>query len=373
MTGILRPLRLSRPRQNVTFVVLLRRGLQALADPVARRRLRIIGLAALAPVVIACGVSSVMGRSNAVDVSESGPGRQLGASILAAPWTPNVPSVDGGKRAPDATARIDVVVEGLRGEVRTTLPAAFEDVGGDLDLWGRFVAVFAADLDVDNEARPGDRFRLLVEKRYTGIGAERRFLGYGDLVAAEYVAANKTYRAFSYTSVDGQVSGVFDEEGMSRRRVLLEEPLDVKAIDTSSAVVWARGEQGVSFPAPLGTPVWSTGDGIVVDARFTKREGNRVIVDHGGRLVTHYLHLARFADGIRVGARVKQRQVLGYVGSTGESAEPHLGYQVRRDDHPIDATHETKTASAAVLPDYQPSFSAMVAALLAQLRALDRA
>jgi murein DD-endopeptidase MepM/ murein hydrolase activator NlpD len=272
-------------------------------------------------------------------------------------------------------AVVEVVVEGLAGSVTSTLRAGIVDAGGDQDLVARFVDVFSWDVDVDGAARAGDEFRVLVEKRYATAGEARRFLGYGKVVAAEYVVGGQTHRAFSYTSADGRVSGVFDEAGASRRRALLKSPLDLTMVTSTNDRRFAVGERGpaVDYGAPLGTPTWSTGDGVVVDARFDKAGGNRVVVDHGGQLSTEYLHLSRFAEGIKPGVRIAQKQLLGFVGSTGASAGPHLRYGLRRGGSAVDVDSAGATSAAPLPAAYRSSFDTFVAPLVAQLRALARA
>jgi murein DD-endopeptidase MepM/ murein hydrolase activator NlpD len=275
-------------------------------------------------------------------------------------------------------APVDTVVEGLAGTVRSSLAESIVAAGGDAALVDRFVDVFAADVDFYRASRAGDEFRVLVEKRYAGDGDGRRFLGYGRVVAAEYSGVGRSLRSFAFTSPDGRVSGVFDEDGGSRQRQLLKAPIDLAAVTSRSDERFDAGRahrpaHGVDYGAPLGTPVWSTGDGVVVQARFGKDEGNMVVVDHGGGLTTTYLHLSRFADGIKPGVRVSQKQALGFVGSTGASAGPHLHYGVRRGAVGIDGSEVVTAAAAAVPRAYRASFDAFVAPLLAQLRALARA
>ena len=91
-----------------------------------------------------------------------------------------------------------------------------------------------------------------------------------------------------------------------------------------------RAHLGVDFAAPEGTPVWAPADGVVVARGRDDAGGNRIALRHGGGYETHYLHLSRFAAGLKVGDRVRQKEVIGYVGSTGLSTGPHLDYRVRR-------------------------------------------
>jgi murein DD-endopeptidase MepM/ murein hydrolase activator NlpD len=276
-------------------------------------------------------------------------------------------------------ANVQVVLEGIVGNVRGSLYNGVIDAGGDANLVNKFVDVFAWNIDFYRQTQPGDEFRALVEKRYADDGEERRFLGYGKVVAAEYVNAGTAFRGFAFETADKQFGGFFDENGESLERTFLRNPMEVTRITSSYGkrfhplLKTTRKHEGIDYGAPVGTPIWTVADGVVVDARYSKGAGNMVTIQHLNGYKTEYFHMSRFADGLAAGARVKQKQVIGYVGSTGLSTGPHLHFGMLRGGAHLDPMQQ-KFANAKPIPlTLRSEFDAFVAPLLAQLQALTRA
>ena len=276
-------------------------------------------------------------------------------------------------------ARVEIDIEGLAGSVRGSLYNGVLDAGGDALLVNKFVDVFAWNIDFYRQAQSGDSFRVLVEKRFANDGNERRFLGWGDVVAAEYVNAGNAFRGFAFETSDKKFAGFYDDKGESLERTFLRSPMEVTRITSSygsrfhPVLKAQKKHEGVDYGAPVGTPVWSVADGIVVDARFSKSAGNMVVVQHVNGLRTEYFHLSKFAEGVRAGSRVTQKQAIGYVGSTGMSTGPHLHFGLLRGNSHLDPGTQ-KSENARPMPSsYRPEFDAFVAPLMAQLAALTRA
>jgi len=315
------------------------------------------------------------------------------ADLEATPADADAKSVMGAVRGNRATttataprfdvlvedANVQVVLEGIVGNVRGSLYNGVIDAGGDANLVNKFVDVFAWNIDFYRQTQPGDEFRALVEKRYADDGDERRFLGYGKVVAAEYVNAGTAFRGFAFETADKQVGGFFDENGESLERTFLRNPMEVTRITSSygkrfhPVLKTTRKHEGIDYGAPVGTPIWTVADGVVVDARYSKGAGNMVTIQHVNGYKTEYFHMSRFAEGMTAGARVKQKQVIGYVGSTGLSTGPHLHFGMLRGGHHLDPMQQ-KFANAKPIPaTLRGEFDAFVAPLLAQLQALTRA
>ncbi|HEY1099050.1 MAG TPA: M23 family metallopeptidase, partial [Myxococcota bacterium] len=270
-------------------------------------------------------------------------------------------------------------VEGLAGTIRGNLYNGIHDAGGDANLVNRFVDVFAWNIDFYRQAQNGDTFRVLVEKRFSNDGNERKFLGWGKVVAAEYVNAGTAWRGFAFESKDKQFAGYYDDRGESLERTFLRSPMEVTRITSSygsrfhPVLKTQKKHEGVDYGAPVGTPIWTVADGIVVEARFSKSAGNMVVVQHVNGLRTEYFHLSKFAEGVRAGSRVTQKQVIGYVGSTGMSTGPHLHFGLLRGNSHIDPGSQ-KTETAKPMPaSYRDEYQTFVAPLMAQLAALTRA
>jgi murein DD-endopeptidase MepM/ murein hydrolase activator NlpD len=171
-------------------------------------------------------------------------------------------------------ANVQVVIEGIVGNVRGSLYNGVIDAGGDANLVNKFVDVFAWSIDFYRQTQPGDEFRALVEKRYADDGDERRFLGYGKVVAAEYVNVGTAFRGFAFETADKQFGGFFDENGESLERTFLRNPMEVTRITSSYGkrfhplLKTTRKHEGIDYGAPVGTPIWTVADGVVVDARY---------------------------------------------------------------------------------------------------------
>jgi len=308
------------------------------------------------------------------------------AAAEPATTAPAAPLKD--RRAPPRAPRFDIaiedavvgtVVEGLVGNVRGSLYNGMLDAGGDATLVNRFVDVFAWNIDFYRQSQPGDEFRLLVEKRFAGEGEERRFLGYGRVIAAEYVNAGHAMRGFTFETADKQFKGVFDDTGESLERTFLKSPLEITRITSNYGSRFhpilksQRKHEGIDYGAPLGTPVWTVADGVVAEARYNKGAGNMVVISHANGFKTEYFHLSRFADGMKPGLRVTQKQLIGFVGSTGMSTGPHLHFGMLRAGKHVDPGKQDFPAATPLPPQYRAEFDAFVQPLLAQLQALTRA
>ncbi len=195
--------------------------------------------------------------------------------------------------------------------------------------------VFQWQIDFSRQVRAGDTYRFVVEREVRPDGSMRS----GRILVAEYVNSGTPYRAVWFDpNGDGQGT-YYDEEGKSVRRAFLTKPIELARISSrfSNARLHpilntVRAHRGVDFAAPTGTPVMATGDGVVVSAGRQGDLGNLVEIRHPNGWLTRYGHLSRFGPGIRAGARVRQGQIVGYVGMTGLATGPHLHYEMRRRD-----------------------------------------
>jgi len=184
----------------------------------------------------------------------------------------------------------------------------------------------------------GDRFRVLYEEQFVdGVS-----VGIGPIQAVEFEHMNKTFTAFRFYQDDR--FEYFDADGQSLRKAFLKAPLNYSRISSHFShgrmhpiLKIRRPHHGVDYAAPVGTPVVSIGDGLVQDRGYQAGgAGNFVRIKHNAVYTTVYMHLRNFGQGITPGARVKQGQVIGYVGSTGLSTGPHLDFRVYKNGSPID-------------------------------------
>ncbi|HEX9899391.1 MAG TPA: M23 family metallopeptidase [Candidatus Methylomirabilis sp.] len=261
--------------------------------------------------------------------------------------------------------RVVLVAGTLEGNLFDSIDALGEQAQLVLD----FAEIFAWDFDFASDSQPGDRFRMLVEKVYTGD----QFVKYGRILVAEYQSEGTTHTGIHFRDKDA--GGYYTPAGESLRRSFLKSPLEFTRISSRYSfrrrhpiLGGVRPHLAVDYAAPHGTPVWAVADGSVEFAGRKGGNGNTVILRHRAHFKTMYNHLSGFGKGIRAGAAVKQRQVIGYVGSTGLSTGPHLDYRVIKDGRFVNPLKETFLPGKPISPASRPTFIQARDSLLAQLR-----
>ena len=221
---------------------------------------------------------------------------------------------------------VDAVISA---DIDTSLYDAVRGAGEGPQLVQQLVDVFQWDIDFF-ALQKGDSFSVVVNKKYAGGD----LTGYGPIAAARFTHDGQTFEAFRQETPDGR-AGYYARNASPLRKQFLRAPLQFTRITSGFSRSrfhpilhsW-RPHHGVDYGAPIGTPVMTTADGVVISAGYHGGEGNCVRVRHNSRLETYYLHLSRFAKGMRPGKRVMQGEVIGYVGMTGLATGPHLDYRV---------------------------------------------
>ncbi len=219
----------------------------------------------------------------------------------------------------------------LGGSLESSVAAA----GADPDLAYAMADVLQWDLDFNRDLQLGDRFAVLFEEVYL----EGRYFGIERILALTYGQSQRELEAFRF----GNASSFYDREGRPTEKMFLRAPLPYSRVTSSFSrrrfhpiLKIFRPHHGVDYGAPVGTPVRVTASGTVLQASWDGGGGKTVKVRHPNGYVTCYLHLSRFADGVRAGARVRQGDRIGYVGATGLASGPHLDYRVQRNGAWID-------------------------------------
>jgi len=189
--------------------------------------------------------------------------------------------------------------------------------------------IFGGVIDFILDPRIGDQFSILYNEQFL----EGQFIGNGQILATRFINQGRVFTAVRYINEEGEV-GYFNPEGESMRKAFLRNPLDVFRISSNynprrrhPILNTIRAHRGTDYAAPRGTPIRATGDGRVTRASLYGSFGNLVIIQHSGGFETKYAHLSRFANGINPGDRVRQGEVIGYVGATGGATGPHLHYE----------------------------------------------
>ena len=219
----------------------------------------------------------------------------------------------------------------ISGQVNNSLFNSIAAVSDDTTLAGKFADIFAWKIDFHNEPRKGDKFRLVVEKYFS----EDKFIKHGRILAAEYNGYCGLHQAIFFKNEIGE-SDYYDLNGVSVRRAFLRAPVRFTRISSGYSyhrrhpiLGYVRPHLGIDYAAPTGTPIWAVADGTVITAKYMGQNGNQVIIKHMNGYKTYYNHLSRFGKGIKKGVKVRQKRVVGYVGTTGLSTGPHLDYRVK--------------------------------------------
>ncbi|MCF8109237.1 MAG: peptidoglycan DD-metalloendopeptidase family protein [Desulfohalobiaceae bacterium] len=221
----------------------------------------------------------------------------------------------------------------VEGTISSSLFAAVKEAGEKDQLALALADIFAWDIDFIFDIREGDSFRLIVEKRYR----DKEFAGYGDILAARFVNQGHVFQAFLFALENGREE-YFDARGQAMRKSFLKAPLNFSRISSGYTLrrmhpilKKVRPHQGIDYAAPSGTPVKTVGDGKIVAKGYQRNGGGRYLkIRHPNSYQTTYMHLSRFAKGMRTGKRVTQGEVIGYVGSSGLSTGPHLDFRVKK-------------------------------------------
>ncbi|RME35251.1 MAG: peptidase M23 [Deltaproteobacteria bacterium] len=263
----------------------------------------------------------------------------------------------------------DIQVDHVRGTIESSLFEAVSDIGEQPELALALADIFAWDIDFILDIRTGDSFQALVEKRFR----DGKPAGYGRVLAAEFRNRGKTFRAFWFQDGDNPPS-YYDEKGNSVRKAFLKAPLKFSRI--SSGFTWKRfhpirktwrAHPAIDYAAPIGTPIKAVGDGIVSRKGYTRGNGNFVEIRHNSSYKTLYLHMSRFGKGIRKGVRVRQGQIIGYVGQTGLATGPHLCFRMYKNGKPVNPTKIKSPAMAPVSRKNREAFFTMIQPLIARL------
>ncbi|HEY4594873.1 MAG TPA: peptidoglycan DD-metalloendopeptidase family protein [Thermoanaerobaculia bacterium] len=228
-----------------------------------------------------------------------------------------------------------VEVRALQGTLAGSMEESIRAAGGPPMLAYRLADVYQWDLDFNKDLKTGDRFEVL----YQEVLLDGKAYDVGTILAAIYDNHGRLHEAYRY----GDSGVYFDGNGSPARKMFLRSPLRYSRITSSfnlhrfhPVLNEYRPHYGVDYGAPVGTPVQVTANGTVAFAGWDKGGGNVVKVQHGGGYLTAYLHLSRFASGIRPGARVRQGDIIAYTGATGLATGPHLDYRVKLRDTWID-------------------------------------
>jgi murein DD-endopeptidase MepM/ murein hydrolase activator NlpD len=265
----------------------------------------------------------------------------------------------------ERTYPVEQRVCAVSGTIKSSLYASLKAAGAPLSLAPKMNDILGWEIDFQRDLRQGDTFRILYEE----IWREGALVRTGSILALSYVNRSRTLQAYHFTDMDGR-PGYYDADGNNLQKQLMRAPLEYSRI--SSGFSWRRFHPvlkrymphlGIDYAAPVGTPVRASGGGTILEAGHKRGNGRYIKIRHDNRAYeSYYLHLSRFATGIKKGATVSQGQVIGYVGATGYSTGPHLDYRVKKNGtfvnprqlklpaaEPVSATSRTAFRSLTLL------------------------
>lgn len=233
------------------------------------------------------------------------------------------------------TADLDMVAVtrqhyAAKAEITSSLYEAGERAHVPHALMASFMRIYSHAIDFQRDIHPGDRFEILYDQPTTDDGTPA---GEGTIIYAALVVGGKEKPVYRVTFNDGTVD-YFDPRGQSIRRALLRTPVAASHITSGFGMRmhpllgYSKMHQGVDFGAPSGTPIFAAGNGTVAEVGTKGGYGRYIRVRHNGQLETAYAHMSRFGQGLYRGAKVKQGDVIGYVGSSGRVTGPHLHFEV---------------------------------------------
>jgi len=255
-----------------------------------------------------------------------------------------------------------------QGEIQSSLWNAMKASGLDPMLALNLENVYAWTIDFFS-LQKGDRFRLVYDEIYV----DSTSVGLGNIYAAQFDYYGKEILAFRFEKNDS--TGYYNEKGENLQKQFLKAPLKFSRISSHFSggrmhpiLRIVRPHHGVDYAAPKGTPVMSIGEGTVISKGWIGGGGNAVKIRHNSVYTTQYMHLSGYADGISVGARVRQGQVIGFVGATGLATGPHLDFRVYKGGSPVNPLTVESPPAKPVDEKYMPEYTLFKDSLLRDLQ-----
>ena len=217
-----------------------------------------------------------------------------------------------------------------KGVIENSLYLSAMAEGVPLPVVTEMILLFSFDVDFQREIWAGDKFELFYERRLTNAGEAEEG---GKILAASLILRGKPMTFYRFETEDGKVE-FYNAEGKSAKRMLMKTPVDGARLTSyygnrkHPILGYTRMHKGVDFGARRGTPIMAAGDGVVERASPWGSYGNYLRIRHNGTYKTAYGHMTGYAKGIKAGVRVRQGQIIGYVGATGGATGPHLHYEI---------------------------------------------
>ena len=224
------------------------------------------------------------------------------------------------------------------GRILKSLYKTAIDLGIQANVIVEFARIYGFQVDFQRDIRKGDSFQIMYE---VFEDEEGKIFETGNVIFADLVLRNQKNTFYYFDKKDS--AGHYDKNGKSVKKALMKTPINGARLSSSFGMRkhpidgYNKLHKGTDFAAPLGTPIMASGDGKIIRAKWCGGGGNCIKIKHNSTYSTIYAHMSKFAVGIKNGVRVKQGQIIGYVGSTGKSTGPHLHYEVIKNGKKINS------------------------------------
>jgi murein DD-endopeptidase MepM/ murein hydrolase activator NlpD len=263
----------------------------------------------------------------------------------------------------------------ISGTVKGSLFATAQHLGIPRKLIQQMTTVLRKEIDFAHAVRTGDRFSIAYDSYYV----ENKMVGIGDVVAVSYTNQGKTSQAVRHISTNGHTD-YYTPKGDSFKKAFSRYPIKFSHISSTFSnsryhpiLHYKRAHKGIDLAAPIGTPIQSTGDGVIATIGRHNGYGNMIEIKHDKKFSTVYGHMLRFAKGLSKGSKIRRGQVIGYVGQTGLATGPHCHYELHVHNQPKNPT-TTYLPTATPVPAREiAAFKAKARKLFAQLKSLEEA
>jgi len=258
------------------------------------------------------------------------------------------------------------------GVINSSLAVAMKNAGVPQSIIGNFINIFAYKIDFRSDIKQGDTFKVLYDRKTAPDG---RVVKNGSIIYAELNLGKKNKVAlYRFKDSAGNID-YYNEKGLVLKRTLDRKPLEFRSARISSRFGWRRHpilkqrilHSGVDYAAPTGSRIYASGDGVVQRAQWAGGYGRYIVIRHNSEYSTGYAHMSGFARGVKPGVRVKQGQVIGYVGSTGRSTGPHLHFEVIKNGKKVDPLKIKAATGTNLVGKDLKRFKAEMAKIVAEI------
>ena len=242
----------------------------------------------------------------------------------------SVSRTDDGYQASSDKIELTTARNVASGTIEQSLFLAAERNGVPIPVLMELIELYSYEVDFQRDIQPGDSFEIMYQELQNDAGERVR---YGDVLYASMTLSGHEVRLYSYTDSNGETD-FYNQKGESYRRALMRTPINGARLSSGYGkrkhpiLGYTKMHKGIDFAAPVGTPIFAAGNGTIAKIGRNGGYGNYIQIRHNDSYATAYAHMNGFAKGLKQGSRVKQGDVIGYVGTTGRSTGPHLHYEI---------------------------------------------